>query len=134
MSSKLKMAAKLFRESMISMSEKERYEVLNEFLDMVRFPKDVNLPPKRSNREGTPVECPYGIFVSHAAAARFIYENHKTEYLKKYTGFKIPPYSKRSEAMDGNTPELHYIYHSLKKMCRDKNYSDWYILEYKIKE
>ena len=133
MTQKLKIAARLVRESIAPLDAAGRQKMLKEFLAMIASTEHIEMPVQRPNRHGNPVDCPYGIFRSRAECTRFILEHHKTEFLEKYKGFKVAAYSTRVAAIPGNSPEQHYIHWCIAKMCNDFNYSEWTYLVNKIK-
>ena len=133
MTKKLKIAARLLRETIAPLGVEERRKVFSELLKMVVETERVEAPIARANRQGNPLECPYGIFKSRADATRYIEANYLNEFLKKYPNFKVMTYTDRISKIKDNNVNRHYIYHAIYAMCTDKNYTDWNFLEAKIK-
>lgn len=130
--SKLKIIAKMLKEVLSPLSANERRNIFDQLLTLIvstEF-KDVH---RRANRQGNPLECPYGIFRSRADCTRHIEANHLDEFLKKYDGFKTPAYTERISQIKDNNKNRHYIYWAIYSMCIDKKYPDWNFLEVKDK-
>jgi hypothetical protein len=115
------------------LDDNTKKDAIKNILIKASMSSDQHAPIKRANRNGNPLECPYGIFKSRADATRFILENHKEEFLEKFKGFKVPEFTNRLHRVN-NSPEQHYIYWSIVTMCRSAKYPAWNFLEIKLKE
>ena len=125
--------AKLIRGHLKDRTPDERKAELKQLLLLVASGKDIEVLPKRSNRLGRPVDCPYGIFKTTADCARFIYQNRKEDFFNKYPGIPVSAYTEKAAALPDNNEEKHYTYCAIVQLCRSKKYPDWNFLERRIK-
>jgi hypothetical protein len=129
---KLKLVVKSLTEILAPLTPIERKDIINNLLTLV-VSAEYKDAKKRPNRQGNPLECPFGIFRSRADCTRYIESHHCAEFLKKYPGFKTTAYTERVAQIKDNSPERHYIYWAIYTMCVSSNYPEWNFLEVKDK-